>query len=289
MRELSEAFEAHLLSGATTLATLWRLTRRDGAILGFTDHDEAIHFEGVGFQPQTGFSASEAVESFGFNAEAGEVAGALSASAIRDEDIEKGLYDGARIETFRINWAEPTQHVLLKVETIGEIVRGDGFFRVELRGLRDELSRVRGRYFQRACDAVVGDGRCRANLDLPAFKASITITEIIAERRIRVSGLSGFAAGWFSGGALLWQSGDLAGLATRVRLHMGDELELEEAVFAAVGDGASVTAGCDKSLATCKGKFANHLNFQGFPHMPGDDFVLSYPTQGGGNDGRAIF
>jgi uncharacterized phage protein (TIGR02218 family) len=35
-------------------------------------------------------------------------------------------------------------------------------------------------------------------------------------------------------------------------------------------------AGCDRQFATCRAKFGNALRFRGFPHMPGDDFVLSY-------------
>lgn len=288
MRELDAALAAHLQSGATTLCHCWRLSRRDGVALGFTDHDEVVRFDGLDFLPRSGFTASEAVASFGFNAEAGEVAGALSAAAIREADIDRGLYDGARVETFRVNWADPAMRVLVRVETIGGIRRADGHFRVELRDLRDGLNRVRGRHFQRSCDAVVGDARCRVNLDQQQFRTGITVQEVVSERRLRVSGLSGFAEGWFSGGALAWASGALAGLRARVRKHAGDVLELEAPARAAPGDAATLTAGCDKSFATCRAKFANQLNFQGFPHMPGDDFALSYPTRGGGNDGSVI-
>jgi uncharacterized phage protein (TIGR02218 family) len=50
----------------------------------------------------------------------------------------------------------------------------------------------------------------------------------------------------------------------------------------AVGDTFTVTAGCDKRFATCVQKFDNAVNFRGFPHIPGNDFVMSYPTPGGG-------
>ena len=46
----------------------------------------------------------------------------------------------------------------------------------------------------------------------------------------------------------------------------------------APGDTFSVTAGCDKQFATCKSKFANGLNFRGFPFMPGNDAVLAGPA-----------
>lgn len=42
---------------------------------------------------------------------------------------------------------------------------------------------------------------------------------------------------------------------------------------------------CDKRWATCRSKFANGANFQGFPDAPGDDFLAAAPVQGGRNDG----
>ena len=57
----------------------------------------------------------------------------------------------------------------------------------------------------------------------------------------------------------------------------------------APGDAFTVTAGCDKAFGTCRDRFNNIVNFRGFPHMPGNDFVMRYPVQGEpGNDGGSI-
>jgi uncharacterized phage protein (TIGR02218 family) len=45
-------------------------------------------------------------------------------------------------------------------------------------------------------------------------------------------------------------------------------------------DTFTVTAGCDKRFATCRAKFANAVNFRGFPHMPGPDYVLAVARPG---------
>ena len=50
----------------------------------------------------------------------------------------------------------------------------------------------------------------------------------------------------------------------------------------AVSDAFTVTAGCDKRFATCRDRFANGANFRGFPHIPGNDFVIAYPVPGRG-------
>jgi uncharacterized phage protein (TIGR02218 family) len=56
----------------------------------------------------------------------------------------------------------------------------------------------------------------------------------------------------------------------------------------APGDMVTVTAGCDKAFETCSAKFANTLNFQGFPHLPGSDFAYGYADSGTVHDGRPI-
>jgi uncharacterized phage protein (TIGR02218 family) len=58
----------------------------------------------------------------------------------------------------------------------------------------------------------------------------------------------------------------------------------------AVGDGFTVTAGCDKTLVTCKARFDNVANFRGFPHMPGNDRAFAYVVgESGENDGGSFF
>ena len=42
---------------------------------------------------------------------------------------------------------------------------------------------------------------------------------------------------------------------------------------------------CDKRYSTCQTQFSNGRNFQGFPHIPGDDFLTLYPGEGSRNDG----
>jgi hypothetical protein len=42
MRIIPPALQARLDGGATTLARCWIVTRRDGVVQGFTDHDEDL-------------------------------------------------------------------------------------------------------------------------------------------------------------------------------------------------------------------------------------------------------
>ena len=108
-----------------------------------------------------------------------------------------------------------------------------------------------------------------------------------------VSGLAGFAEDWFAFGIGHWSSGKRDGLQDAVLTHRkgagGDLLGFGQQVgdWVVPGDGLVVTAGCDRRMATCGRKFGNTVNFRGFPHVPGSDFVLRYPREGDALDGRA--
>ena len=39
-----------------------------------------------------------------------------------------------------------------------------------------------------------------------------------------------------------------------------------------------LVAGCDKRFETCRLKFVNTLNFQGFPDVPEDDWMTIQPV-----------
>lgn len=289
MRDLSAI--AASLTGATSLCRCWRLTRRDGVSFGFTDHDRDISFDGTTFAAGTGLDAAEATSELGFATAGGDVAGALAAAGLTEADIQAGLYDGAAVEVHLVDWAHPERRLLTDVATIGEVKRQDGAFVAELRGAMHRLDEERGRTYRAGCAADLGDARCRVDLD--AFTVAATITTTDGAISLRADALAAFAPGWFAGGRIIAESGAAAGLSLAVKIHdSGGVLTLWERAARplAPGDAVRAVAGCDKSLATCRDRFANAVNFRGFPHMPGNDFVVR--VAGGGEpgfDGGSLF
>lgn len=294
MRVLDAGLAAHLAGGQTTLCACWRVTRGDGVVLGFTDHDRALSFEGTTFAPSHGLDGGEQPHKLGGQVETAEVLGVLDDDAIQEEDIVQGRYDGALVECFRVNWQDVGQRLLLRRLTIGEIVREDGVFRAELRSAQHALNVPSGRIYQGLCDAELGDGRCGVNLAVPAYRAIGAVTGIADRYRLAVSGLAGFAEGHFSFGTAEWTAGRRAGRKDRVlghrRLASQDVLAFAEPVgdFVLPGDAVTVSAGCDRQFATCRNRFGNGVNFRGFPHIPGADFILRYPREGERLDGRPL-
>jgi uncharacterized phage protein (TIGR02218 family) len=59
----------------------------------------------------------------------------------------------------------------------------------------------------------------------------------------------------------------------------------EAGEFFSVGAAVVLRAGCDKRFETCRNRFSNAVNFRGFPHMPGNDFVARFASSDQDNDG----
>src|SRR5215217_1805466 len=280
MRQVPPSLATHLSEGVTTLCRCWRLMRHDGAVLGFTDHDRDLFFAGTVFAARSGLEAAEASAELGFAVGGGEVAGALVSAGITESDIAAGLYDDAAVETWLVNWAAPGERLLLDTGAIGEIRRADGAFVAEVRGLMHRLDEERGRLYRATCSADLGDERC--GVELPRFTEAGTVASTDGALSITATGL-GFADSACTGGRLTWMSGANAGLSVEVkghrRLGATSELDLWQRAPRAIapGDRFEVTAGCDKRHATCRDRFANAVNFRGFPHMPGNEFIIRMP------------
>ncbi len=288
------ALAAHLEGETTTVCHCWRLTRGDGVIKGFTDHDCRLTVNGDIFQPLSGFTATEARDTLGLAVDTVDVEGALSSDDIGEADIAAGLYDDAVVETLLVNWATPAQFARLRSATIGKITRRDNAFVAELKSRTHRLDEINGRVAARKCDARLGDHRCRFALGQSGFSASATVAAVSTPESIAVSGLSSFARGWFALGTIEWTGGALEGRKSFVTAHLKDAngvtlmLQAAEGIGPQPGDAFTIRAGCDKAFATCKAKFGNALNFQGFPHLPGNDAAYNYAADGDVFDGGAL-
>lgn len=290
----SEAFQEHVSTGLTTLCRCWAITRKDGVQIGFTDHDMPLSFESISFKADTGLSALALQQSTGLSIDNTEVLGALSDAAVREEDIDAGRFDGAEVRSWLVNWQDVSVRKLQFRGSIGELRRGGGAFHAELRGLTEELNRPMGRIYQRPCSAVLGDTGCRFDLSADGYSQERG-AELIEDARIfRWKSKAEFEPGWFARGRLLLKSGEAAGLFGVIKSDRFENgfrvIELWEPIRAKVAtdDVVRLEAGCDKRMETCRLKFANLLNFQGFPDIPSEDWVMAVPKQSGRNTGGSL-
>lgn len=287
MKNLDDGLRAHIASGVTTLCWCWRLTRHDGLVMGFTDHDRDLVFDGTIFEAAAGFTAGEMKDAIGLSVDNLEVSSALSSARLEEADLAAGLYDDARVEIFRVNWQETDQRILMRTGSLGEVRRADASFIAEVRGIAHYLQQPNGRLFQYTCDANLGDSRCSIDISSPAYRATAIITNVASSREFEVSGLATYLNNWFTRGLASFTTGAASGQSIEIKRHtaVGGTVSIElwqpaRAPLVA-GQSLTLTAGCDKHLATCRDKFSNAINYRGFPHMPGNDFVTSYFRPGG--------
>lgn len=294
MSGITQELKTHLESGTTTVCRCWAIIRTDGIKFGFTDHDMELSFEGFIFKASTGLTAVAIEQATGLSIDNSEAMGALSDAAVRETDIEAGRFDGAEVLAWLVNWADPKQRILQFRGSIGELRRAGGAFHAELRGLTDLLNRPLGRIYQKPCTAVLGDAVCQFKPDAPGFCVEAEISEIEGATILRLSGAQSFDEGWFERGRLDVLTGSSAGLWASVKQDRMIASRREVILWSGVGGGLSagdwvkLTAGCDKRMETCRLKFDNFLNFQGFPDLPGEDWVMAVPKNSKPNTGGSI-
>ncbi len=292
---INVALKEHLAGEGTTVAYCWRLTAPSGLSLGFTSHDHPISLLGKTYEPGIGFDGTQAMAQSDFQAGQEEALGFLSSDSLSEKELSAGLWDNAQVEVYLVNWQTPEQHELLRRGSLGEITRDADVFRAEFRSLAARLSEPKGRQLFHQCHADLGDPRCGIELNTPAYSRQVSITGKEAGNRLVIAGNTDIGTNWWSCGKLTFQSGPYANQPLRITSHIIEQgnhklalwspLTLEQS-YPVI---ASIAAGCDKDWSNCQKKFRNIANFRGFPHMPGNDFVLAGPeNQSAANNGGKL-
>ncbi|QFU08267.1 hypothetical protein PARPLA_02865 [Rhodobacteraceae bacterium THAF1] len=267
----------------TTLCRCWRLTRADGRVFAFTDHDTAITVDGTAFHPSEALTARALEQTTGLSVDNSEAMGALSDAGLTEEDILAGRFDAATIEIFEVDWSAPDNRRLLFTGEMGEIERAGGAFKAELRGLTERLNVPHGKLYQRPCRAALGDDDCRVDLDASAYTTETTVLAVDGAA-LTLPAMAA-ADGWFAHGTLRVLDEAATGLVRRIRTDDASGADrcivLTEAIGAGLspGDAVQISAGCDKRAATCRAKFDNMVNFRGCPHLPSEDWLFAYPQK----------
>lgn len=278
MKNISSNLQNHIAQEVTTLATCWKLTRRDTTVLGFTNHDNDITFESQLYKASSGFTPTSIESSTQLNVDNLDVEGMLSSGSLTEADIMAGRYDFAEIEIFQVNYNDLTQGAIkLRRGWLGEVSFHRDYFIAEVRGMTQLLSQRIGELYSASCRATLGDERCKVDLGLHTVTGSVTSTisniEFVDSGRSEVSGLYDF-------GTLTFTSGENQGLSVEVKEYIlestGGRIILALPMSSPIvsSDSYSLSKGCDKTISTCFNRFNNVVNFRGEPNVPGIDRML---------------
>lgn len=258
----------------TTLALCWRVERRDGVTIGITAHDCDLELDGLVYRAAPGMTPSAISRSASLDADSMDVTGALTSTAIGEADLLAGRWDGARVALFATDWSAPGESVPLGEGTIGAVETRGGTLTAELRGLSAALEQAVVEETSPECRAALGDRRCRVAM---AGRRRFARVIGVAGATVTLDAIEPIANA-YGGGRLRWFGGANSGLEDAIVLSGGATVTLRRPPrFAGMGALVELIEGCDKSLATCAGRFANAANFRGEPYLPGIDLLTRYP------------
>jgi uncharacterized phage protein (TIGR02218 family) len=271
---MSRVFNRDTLEG---LATFWRIERRDGVTLGFTGHDRDLWFDDLLHHAAPGMVPSALRRSADFSSDSAEVEGALTHDGISPEDLALGRFDGARVAIGVVDWESLANEVLYRGE-IGEVSEEASSFNAELRSAKKLLDVDPVPRTSPTCRALFCGPGCTLSAARFTHEAEVEAIDRSANSATFSSSLS---SGSMTGGTVRWIDGPQAGITMYVNHETADALTLNRALDAGLQPGmrALLREGCDHTLQTCRARFANSVNFQGEPFVPGNDLLARYPAR----------
>lgn len=261
----------------TSSAYGWRLERRDGVTLGFTSHDRDVELDGLLLRAAPGMKPSSITESIGLDVDGLDVRGALTADAIRADDLHSGRWDGARVSIFLFDWTDPGMgQRILAVGELGGVSHSGERFEAEFRGPAAKLDNPVAPYTSPGCRASFCDVAC--GISAERFRHDIIVASA-AGSTLTVSGTLPVADDVFAFGTVRLLDGANCGLRCEILASTATTIQLVNPPFFPIltGTRAELIEGCDKIIATCANRFNNAVNFRGEPYLPGNDLLTRYP------------
>lgn len=259
-----------------TVATYWRIFRRDGVALGFTSHNRDLTFDSIRHRAAPGMLPSAIRRTAELTREDMEVEGILSHDAISAEDLRQGRYDGAQIAIGVVDWENFESQPLFHGTIDTVIAEGDSFT-AELLSAKvaleqDSIPRTSPTCRARFCDAACG-------LNAARFTHVASLQSLDPANNLALFANAPAATSMLHG-SLRWLDGPQAGVTMEILSADATGLVLDRDLDPQIANGtrALLREGCDHTLATCGSRFGNGVNFQGEPFLPGNDFLTRYPS-----------
>ena len=278
-RTLPGAFLSSLSKPVLEFSTLIKITRVDGTIFGFTDSDIPITYSGTTYQPSDGMTSTNIAMASGTGVDNLEAVGFLSSTRIKEADLVAGLYDNATVEVRLYDRSSSTATAPIMSGYIGEITVVDGIFKAEFRSLMSRLKMVLGDVTSINCRVRnLGDAQCKFDLtgSVGGTPARSSRTVSSSSGAIITFASDSAPTDFYKYGLVKFTTGLNAGVSREVKTHTltGGNAVIEvrnQFPFAvSAGDVATLTVGCDHTIATCRSKFNNATNFHGEPFLPGN-------------------
>lgn len=304
MKSIPIALQNHLDQDATTVCLLTRIETKDGTVFGFTDLDEDIVYDdgdgAVTYSAQNGFTPSRMQSSADTSVDNSELEGLVSSTGITMQQIRAGLFDGATVTVYRINYMATSQgHEIVQYGRAGETKFSDTGWRTEFRSLTQLLKQTISVPYSIECRARFGSKPIGANdidsygdvsfeeqhpcgMDFTWFSGTVTSVGSPPRTTFTDTGLTQ-PDEFFNPGVVDWLTGSNAGVQMEVDSYSNDSnghavrLALPLPYAIEVGDTYRIRQDCSKVHDDAEhgciyhygSEWINH--FQGEPDIPVSD------------------
>lgn len=256
-----------------TVATFWRVYRRDGVTLGFTSHDRDLSFGGIHHRAAPGMVPAAIRLTADLANDSAEVEGALSHDTIREADLAAGLFDEAAIAIGAVDWQSLEHHTLYTGE-LGMIEDDARGFSAVLRSAKHLLERDLVPRTSPTCRAAFCGPGC--GLSAARFTHVLPLAGIDPDfNRVRFAGIE---SNHFNDGQMRFRGGPQTGLTFGIVSVAGEWLMLDRPLAdgTELGTLTELREGCDHTITACAARFDNARNFRGEPFLPGNDLLTRY-------------
>lgn len=160
---VDSATQAHLDLPVTDLAMCMKVTRTDGKVFTFTNHDQHINLKGDIYLSGLTLDQTAIADAIDMSVDNLEIDGLIDGSLFDIQELRVGLYDYAAIEMFIVVWSDLSLPIIKKrAGWFGQVRTSTvQVFMAEVRGLFANLQQTIGELYSAGCRADLGDTRCK--------------------------------------------------------------------------------------------------------------------------------
>lgn len=147
IRSGNQALQNQKLRRAHTLCTLFRIVRRDGFVLRFTDHDRPLTVDGAAYFPIGLGSVSAERRESGLRSGNQEASGPIDGDTITIPDLLGHRYRGATVYQSIVDWRRPWVQHYASRKTVRTVALDGSSWVATLEGMGARLQRSAGGRF----------------------------------------------------------------------------------------------------------------------------------------------
>lgn len=246
------------------LKKCFKITLKDGNIIGFTDNSINLTIDNIVYNSSCGFDGDN--EKFYSDLTSGEsnIIGFIENNNINIDEVLSGKFDNADIEIFFIN-TETFEKIYITKGYIKSINIIDGKILINISNILDILDKNIGEVYSPMCRAGFCDKKCSLNIDNFSFNG--VVVEVKSDTEFLCSGedITNKEKNYFKYGVVYFENNQ----SMEVKQSFNNNIILSSRLNynINVGDNFKIVAGCDKTFNTCCNVFNNAINFRGEPFI----------------------